>query len=88
MPPLEYCKDHVTFVATLSEVKRDVKWIVCEMKKQNATYVKHIDEGDKNYRPQIAKNTAFRVILMWFVGSGTLITLAVYVMMMILKVKG
>ena len=82
---MDHCPDHVNLVQTLTEVKGDVKWIVCEMKKQNERYNKHMDEADETYRPQVEKNTAFRIILMWLVGSGTLVTLAVYVLAEILK---
>ena len=82
---MEHCPDHMNLVQTFAEVKRDVKWIVCEIKKQNGRYTKHIEDGEQMYRPQVAKNTAFRVLLMWLVGSGTLITLAIYVLSMIVK---
>jgi len=70
----EHCKDHVDLVTTLTEVRRDVKWIKKELEERNGTFADHIKKSD-GFRPQIVRNTAFRLLLMWAMGSGTILAI-------------
>lgn len=67
----EYCKDHIDMATSIAKIEKNSDWLVCELKKINGALVKHIEDGDKVYRPQVQKNTAFRYIMMWFIGAGS-----------------
>ena len=68
-----YCKDHLKMSNTIVEIANDTKWMVEELKKINGRFTDHIEKGDKFYRPAIERNSAFRVMLMWLIGSGTVL---------------
>ena len=62
-----YCKDHITIAQDIAEIKRDVKWLCTTWQNDQKKFNGHVKEGIE-YRKQINRNSAFRVILCWFIG--------------------